>query len=84
LDGALIFLAPAYTGISVRDYTSLFDTLYVSLYKYFNAASGAILAGPKEIIAPMDNTRRMLLFRAAAVVATKSGPAFMQMDLMKD
>jgi threonine aldolase len=59
LDGARIFLAPAYTGVSVMDYTSLFDTVYVSLYKYFNAASGAILAGPKEIIAPMYNTRRM-------------------------
>ena len=59
LDGARIFLATPYTGISVTDYASLFDTVYVSLYKYFNAASGAILAGPKNIIAPMYHTRRM-------------------------
>ena len=59
LDGARIFLAAAYTDVSTIDYASLFDTVYVSLYKYFNAASGAILAGPKDIIAPMYHTRRM-------------------------
>ena len=59
LDGARIFLASPYTKVSVIDYASLFDTVYVSLYKYFNAASGAILAGPKNIIAPMYHTRRM-------------------------
>ena len=59
LDGARIFLATPYTGVSITDYASLFDTVYVSLYKYFNAASGAILAGPKNIIAPMYHTRRM-------------------------
>jgi threonine aldolase len=59
LDGARIFLATPYTGVPVSAYASLFDTVYVSLYKYFNAASGAILAGPKNIIAPMYHTRRM-------------------------
>ena len=59
LDGARIFLAAAYTGISVKDYASLFDTIYVSLYKYFNAASGAILAGNKNFIEPMYHQRRM-------------------------
>ncbi len=59
LDGARIFLATPYTGVSVTEYASLFDTVYVSLYKYFNAASGAILAGPKSLIAPMYHTRRM-------------------------
>jgi len=59
LDGARIFLASAYSKIPVTDYASLFDTVYVSLYKYFNAACGAILAGPKELIAPMYHTRRM-------------------------
>ncbi|MEO5684101.1 MAG: beta-eliminating lyase-related protein [Chitinophagaceae bacterium] len=59
LDGARIFLASAYTGIAVKDYATIFDTVYVSLYKYFNAASGAILAGPKNIIAPMYHARRM-------------------------
>lgn len=59
LDGARIFLAVPYTGVTVTEYASLFDTVYVSLYKYFNAASGAILAGPKNIISPMYHTRRM-------------------------
>ena len=59
LDGARLFLASGYTGIAPKAYASLFDTVYVSLYKYFNAASGAILAGPKELIAPMYHTRRM-------------------------
>ncbi|WP_337041374.1 threonine aldolase family protein [Emticicia sp. 17c] len=59
LDGARLFLASGYTGISPATYTSLFDTVYVSLYKYFNAPSGAILAGPKELIVPMYHTRRM-------------------------
>jgi hypothetical protein len=43
LDGARIFLQAAYTGENVVDYAKPFDTVYVSLYKYFNAASGAIL-----------------------------------------
>jgi threonine aldolase len=59
LDGARIFLASAYTGITPAEYSSLFDTIYVSLYKYFNAASGAILAGSKEVIAPLFHARRM-------------------------
>lgn len=59
LDGARIFLSTPYTGVTATEYASLFDTVYVSLYKYFNAASGAILAGPKSIIAPMYHTRRM-------------------------
>jgi threonine aldolase len=58
LDGARIFLASGYTGISPARYTALFDTVYVSLYKYFNAASGAILAGPKRLLDGLFNTRR--------------------------
>ena len=59
LDGARIFLASAYSGTPVKEYASLFDTVYVSLYKYFNAASGAILAGPRQLISPMYHSRRM-------------------------
>ncbi len=36
LDGARIFLASAYSGISPATYAQLFDTIYVSLYKYVN------------------------------------------------
>ncbi|HAS40543.1 MAG TPA: threonine aldolase [Microscillaceae bacterium] len=50
LDGARIHLASAYTGVSVAKYASLFDTVYISLYKYLNASSGAILCGKAEVI----------------------------------
>ena len=59
LDGARIFLASAYTGISPANYAGLFDTVYVSLYKYFNAAAGAVLAGPRELIENLYHQRRM-------------------------
>src|SRR5215469_5446670 len=59
LDGARLFLASAYTGISPDGYATLFDTVYVSLYKYFNAASGALLAGPRELLDNLYSQRRM-------------------------
>jgi threonine aldolase len=59
LDGARLFLQAAYTGESVAEIARPFDTVYVSLYKYFNAASGAILAGSREVIDGMFHTRRM-------------------------
>jgi threonine aldolase len=58
LDGARLFLASAYTGISPAEYSALFDTVYVSLYKYFNAGAGAILAGPRSLLENMAFTRR--------------------------
>lgn len=59
LDGARIFLASAYTGITPATYAALFDTVYVSLYKYFNAAAGAVLAGPRALIDDLYHQRRM-------------------------
>jgi threonine aldolase len=59
LDGARLFLESAYTGRPVREYAALFDTVYVSVYKYFNAASGALLAGPKALLDDLYHTRRM-------------------------
>jgi threonine aldolase len=59
LDGARIFLASAYTGITPATYAALFDTVYVSLYKYFNAAAGAVLAGPRPLIDDLFHQRRM-------------------------
>jgi threonine aldolase len=59
LDGARLFLASAYTGIAPATYSAPFDTVYVSLYKYFNSASGAILAGPRQIIENLYHQRRM-------------------------
>ena len=50
LDGARMYLASAYTGIAPAAYAALFDTVYVSLYKYFNTPFGAILTGPAPLI----------------------------------
>jgi threonine aldolase len=59
LDGARLFIEAAYANRPLTEYTAPFDTVYVSLYKYFNAASGAILAGPRELLKDMFHTRRM-------------------------
>jgi threonine aldolase len=59
LDGARLYLATAYSGVPVREYAALFDTVYISMYKYFNAASGAVLAGPKSLLENLYHPRRM-------------------------
>ena len=59
LDGARLFLESAYARKSVAQYAAPFDTVYVSLYKYFNASFGAILAGPRELLDGMFHVRRM-------------------------
>jgi threonine aldolase len=59
LDGARLFLASAYSGVPVREYAALFDTVYISMYKYFNSASGAVLAGPRNLLENLFHTRRM-------------------------
>jgi threonine aldolase len=74
LDGARLFIASAYTGITPAQYAAPFDTVYVSLWKYFNCGIGAILAGPRSLLDGMFHVRRMFggnLFNGwqAAVVA---------------
>jgi len=59
LDGARLLIEAVYTGIAPADYAALFDTVYVSLYKYLNAAAGAILAGPKALLDGLYHQRRM-------------------------
>ena len=59
LDGARLFMMSAATGISPSEYSSLFDTVYVSLYKYFGAPFGAILAGTEEFCSDLYHDRRM-------------------------
>ncbi len=59
LDGARLFLGAASTDIPMRRWADLFDTVYVSLWKYLNAGSGAILAGPADLLADLFHTRRM-------------------------
>jgi len=59
LDGARLYMMSAETGISIKKYSELFDSVYVSSYKYFGAPFGGILAGTKEFIEGMFNDRRM-------------------------
>jgi len=59
LDGARLYIDAAFSGKKVKDYTRLFDTVYLSLYKSFNSVNGAVLAGPKELIEGLHNERRM-------------------------
>ena len=59
LDGARLFNAVAHSGIPAKEYASLFDTVYISLYKDFNAASGAVLCGQKAFMEELYHTRRM-------------------------
>ena len=59
LDGARLFVESAHTGISPAQYAALFDTVYVSLYKCFNAASGAVLAGTRAFTETLFHVRRM-------------------------
>lgn len=49
LDGARLLLAPP--GYDIAGAAGLFDTVYVSLYKYLDAPFGAVLAGGKADIA---------------------------------
>ena len=55
LDGARIYMASAWSGVSVKEYASWFDTIYISLYKYLGASSGAILCGNKEVMGKMEH-----------------------------
>jgi threonine aldolase len=59
LDGARLYMMCAATGISPQQYTSHFDTVYISLYKYFGAPFGAILAGPSACLRDLYHERRM-------------------------
>ena len=55
LDGARIYMASAWSGVSIKEYSSHFDTVYISLYKYLGAHAGAILCGDKNIINKMEH-----------------------------
>jgi len=55
LDGARLYMASAWSGVSIRKYSSYFDTVYISLYKYLGAAGGAVLCGNKTVIDKMPH-----------------------------
>jgi threonine aldolase len=50
LDGSRLFLLSGTPGFQVKSYCALFDTVFVSIYKFFGAPFGAILAGKKDLI----------------------------------
>lgn len=58
LDGARLFNLPQHSGFAVDEYASLFDTVFVSLWKHFNAASGAVLAGDGDALDELFHLRR--------------------------
>ncbi len=60
LDGARIHIASAYSKVSVAEYASHFDTVYVSLYKYLNAGSGAMLCGDADFIDQIPHQIKIL------------------------
>ena len=59
LDGARILLATGLPGFDLKAYSALFDTVYVSLYKYLGAPFGAILAGEKAAIEKVRDLRHI-------------------------
>ena len=58
LDGARVYLAAAWTGRDVKTFSQPFDTVYMSLYKYFGTPFGAVLAGPADLIDGLYHDRR--------------------------
>jgi len=59
LDGARIFIQAAHSKKNPAQYGAMVDTIYTSLWKCFNAPSGAILAGSKEFTTGLFHERRM-------------------------
>lgn len=55
LDGARLYVASAWSGVSIKEYSQYFDTVYISLYKYLGASAGAILCGDAVIIDQMSH-----------------------------
>ncbi|MCF0074203.1 threonine aldolase family protein [Dyadobacter sp. CY261] len=59
LDGARLFKQAVHTGVEPKRYGALFDTVFTSMWKCFNASSGAILAGDKAFTEKLFHERRM-------------------------
>jgi len=81
LDGARVFNAATFLGISVSKLTCYADSVAVSLNKGLCAPLGAILAGKKGFIKKAERIRLMLgggwrpmgILAAAAIVALEKG-----------
>lgn len=55
LDGARLYVASAWSGVSLKEYSQYFDTVYISLYKNLGASAGAILCGDATVINQMTH-----------------------------
>ena len=59
LDGARLYMMSAATDVGVSEYSAMFDSVYVSMYKYFGSPFGGAIAGTAEFIENMFHDRRM-------------------------
>lgn len=59
LDGARLFNAAAATGISVADWSAMFDTVSVCFSKGLGAPVGSALAGPADFIKQAKRARKL-------------------------
>jgi threonine aldolase len=80
-DGARSFLLSGTPNFDVRRTAALFDTVYVSLYKYLGAPYGAVLCGKKELVTRARNMRHVyggMIYQGwqAAVPALDALPGF--------
>jgi threonine aldolase len=60
LDGSRLWNAAIATGLSVADLAAPFDVVSVSFSKGLGAPGGALLAGPRDVVARAVRSRRML------------------------
>ncbi|MGI4756879.1 MAG: threonine aldolase family protein [Janthinobacterium lividum] len=58
-DGARAFMLTGTPGFDLKRTASQFDTVYLSLYKALRAPFGAVLAGPKPIVAQARDLRHV-------------------------
>jgi threonine aldolase len=82
-DGARALLLTGTEGFNLQRYSALFDTVYVSLYKYLGAPFGAVLAGNKATIAKVRELRHAyggLIYHGwqSALPALAALPGFQQ------
>ena len=82
-DGARSMLLTGTPGFDLKATAALFDTVYVSLYKYLGAPFGAVLAGNKETITKARELRHIyggLLYHGwvAALPALDALPGFQE------
>jgi threonine aldolase len=60
MDGARLWEAQPYYGRPHAEIATLFDTVYVSLYKGLEGLAGALLAGPADLVAQAREWRARL------------------------